>query len=86
MVDPLFVAKKYWASDIFIAAFSEVEISKERQMKGKRPTTIAEYIESASSQSQSHLRKIYSILKGGADQGRVFFACLIALFYPMTFE
>jgi uncharacterized protein YdhG (YjbR/CyaY superfamily) len=34
--------------------------------KGKRPTTIAEYIVAAPNQGQPHLRKLYAILKGVA--------------------
>lgn len=39
-------------------------------MRGKRATTIAEYIEAAPSAGQPHLRQIYAILKGVAPQAQ----------------
>ena len=39
-------------------------------MKGKRATTIAEYIEAAPSAGQPHLRQIYAILKSVAPQAQ----------------
>ncbi len=35
-------------------------------MKGKRPSTIAEYIEAAPGEGQAHLHRIYTILKSVA--------------------
>ncbi len=35
-------------------------------MAGKKPTTIAEYIQAAPREGQPHLRRIYAILKGVA--------------------
>lgn len=37
-------------------------------MEAKRPTTIAEYMEFAPAASQSHLRRLYSILKRAAPK------------------
>jgi len=37
-------------------------------MSSKRPTTIAEYIQAASRESQPHLRRLYAILKSVAPQ------------------
>jgi len=35
-------------------------------MSGKRPTTIAEYIQAAPAEGQSHLRRLYALLKSVA--------------------
>lgn len=37
-------------------------------MAGKRPTTIAEYIEAAPREGQSHLNRLYAILKSVAPE------------------
>lgn len=37
-------------------------------MASKRPTTIAEYIRAAPREGQSHLRKLYAILKSAAPE------------------
>ena len=37
-------------------------------MKGKRPTTIAEYIQAAPREGQPHLRRLYAILKSVVPQ------------------
>jgi uncharacterized protein YdhG (YjbR/CyaY superfamily) len=39
-------------------------------MAGKRPTTIAEYIQAAPKAGQPHLRKVYSILKSVAPKAQ----------------
>jgi uncharacterized protein YdhG (YjbR/CyaY superfamily) len=39
-----------------------------KEMAGKRPTTIAEYIRAAPPQGQPHLRKLYAILKSVAPK------------------
>ncbi len=39
-------------------------------MASKRPTTIAEYIRAAPRESQSHLRRLYAILKSVAPQAQ----------------
>ena len=39
-------------------------------MASKRPTTIAEYIQAAPRDSQSHLRRLYAILKSVAPQAQ----------------
>jgi uncharacterized protein YdhG (YjbR/CyaY superfamily) len=39
-------------------------------MPGKRPTTIAEYIEAAPAQGRPHLRRIYAVLKRAAPKAQ----------------
>lgn len=39
-------------------------------MKGKRPTTIAEYVAAAPKAGQPHLRQLYAILKSAAPQAQ----------------
>jgi uncharacterized protein YdhG (YjbR/CyaY superfamily) len=39
-----------------------------REMAGKRPTTIAEYIRAAPQEGQPHLRRLYAILKSVAPE------------------